>query len=92
VCAYSLETDVGVIFRECIDEQPVGFDVAITAACSSQDASDHFAADLSLDQAVFRRIAVAGILSRPGIRFPASTPWKVLESRSPRERREPPNQ
>jgi hypothetical protein len=33
VCACSLETDVGVIFREFIDGQPVGFDVAITAAC-----------------------------------------------------------
>jgi hypothetical protein len=46
---------------------------------------------LSLDQAVFRRIAAAGTPSRPGIRFPASTPWKVLESRSQKERREPPN-
>jgi hypothetical protein len=31
VGACSLETNVEVIFREGIDEQPVGFDMAITA-------------------------------------------------------------
>ena len=31
--AGAFETNVGVIFRERIDEQPVRFDVAITAAC-----------------------------------------------------------
>ena len=29
--AGAFETNVGVIFRERIDEQPVGFDMAITA-------------------------------------------------------------
>ena len=30
--AGAFETNVGVIFRECIDEQPVGFDMAIATA------------------------------------------------------------
>ena len=31
MCTGAFKTDVGVIFRERIDEQPVGFDMAITA-------------------------------------------------------------
>ena len=31
MCTGAFETNVGVIFRERIDEQPVGFDMAITA-------------------------------------------------------------
>ena len=33
MCTGAFKTDVGVIFGERIDEQPVRFDVAITAAC-----------------------------------------------------------
>ena len=33
MCTGAFKTDVGVIFGERIDEQPVRFDMAITAAC-----------------------------------------------------------
>ena len=74
-------SSLGVIFR------PSSPPVSLEIARNRHDLS----LDLSLNPAAFRRTAVAGTPSKPGIRFPASTSWKVLESRSQKERREPPN-